>query len=167
MCNAQLQQGWWWGRGDGRKPLALDKRRCCWFRPHDRYTILDRTCPSLTFYSPHARYQIRSATLRRGCNTPTHPLGAFLLYRSKIFHFRTNTVTGQLRPGRVENMVNQRTDGEARNFWPTSFSPCTVRFNPRRSRRPSLTVLLSMARYPEHSRPQGMTGCKIYQSGFP
>ena len=23
MCNAQLQQGWWWGRGDGRKPLAL------------------------------------------------------------------------------------------------------------------------------------------------
>jgi hypothetical protein len=50
--------------GWAQNPLRFDKRSALsWLglvlthHAHDRYTILDRSCPSLTFYSPRARYQ--------------------------------------------------------------------------------------------------------------
>ena len=135
-----------------------------------RYTILDRSyvrrCPSLTFFifSPHARYQIRSATLRRreGGNewvgvayytsNLTHPLGAYsFLYQSDIKK-KTINVTGSLRRNA--------------KFMAQPLLPRVTRGIPE----PFLTSFFSLVRYPEHSRPQRndrLGKDKKKTSGFP
>jgi hypothetical protein len=85
----------------------------------------------------------------------TRPLGACFLTLSEQT-FLTITVT--VRPGRVENMVNQKERRSANFCAPTSFFPPVSAAFPKAVKYRPLLSLFSSQVTPEHSRPQGMTG---------